>query len=390
MTTADRALASALFVGADLKYMIDFRAPLIAAQTARGRPVTILAAPTPGFDERIVERLGARFISWPLRRTALNPIADLSALGDLWRVLRRERPSLVFAHAIKPVIYAMVLARLAGVRTRVAMIPGLGYAFGRDGGLKARLVSAAARSAYALATRCASLVIFQNTDDRDVLLANGALSSRTATAVVDGSGVDMERFPQAPLPDGPIVFLMVARLIRDKGVHDFVAAARRVRAAAPEAHFVLIGAPDANPNAVTTAELETWRREGVVEVRGQVADPRQAFADCHVFVLPSYYREGVPRTNLEALATGRAVITCDTPGCRETVRDGVNGLLVPPRDPVALAEAMLELAHDPARVRAMGRAGRLLCAERFELGTVTRATLCAMDHAEMSQGRTHA
>lgn len=390
MTTAERPVSSALFVGADLKYMIDFRAPLIAAQTARGRPVTILAAPTPDFDEGVVERLGARFIPWPLRRAALNPIADLPALAGLWRVLRRERPGLVFAHAVKPVIYAMILARLAGAPTRVAMIPGLGYAFGRDGGLKARLVSMTARGAYALATRCAGLVIFQNTDDRAELLARGALSPRTATAVVDGSGVDMERFAQAPVPDGPVVFLMVARLIRDKGVHDFVAAARRVRAAAPQARFVLIGAPDANPNAVAETELETWRREGVIEIRGQVADPRQAFADCHVFVLPSYYREGVPRTNLEALATGRAVITCDTPGCRETVRDGVNGLLVPPRDPVALAEAMLALARDPARVRAMGQASRLLCAERFELGTVTRATLSAMEHAEMSQGRTDA
>lgn len=387
MTAGERSPASALFVGADLKYMIDFRAPLITAQVARGRPVTILAAPTPGFDDGAAARLGVRFIPWQLRRTALNPVADLSALAGLWRVLRRERPGLVFAHAVKPVIYAMVLARLAGVRTRVAMIPGLGYAFGRDGGLKARLVSMTAQGAYALATRCADLVIFQNTDDRDELLARGALSPRTATTVVNGSGVDMQRFVQAPSPDGPTTFLMAARLIRDKGVHDFVAAARRVRTAMPQTRFVLIGATDANPNAVTETELQAWRREGLIEIRGQVADPRQAFADCHVFVLPSYYREGVPRTNLEALATGRAVITCDTPGCRETVRDGVNGLLVPPRDPAALAEAMLALARDPARTRAMGEAGRALCAERFELGTVTRATLSAMDDAEMSQGR---
>lgn len=382
--------APALFVGADLKYMIDFRSPLIAAQTARSRPVVILAAPTPGFDEAVVRRLGARHEPWPVRRTGLNPVADIPALTGLWRMLRRERPSMVFAHGIKPVIYAMVLARLAGVRTRVAMIPGLGYAFGEGGGLKAALVSVVARAAYALATRAASLVIFQNVDDRAELAARGALSPRTATVVVDGSGVDMARFAEAPLPQGPVTFLFVARLIRDKGVHDFVEAARRVRARAPDTRFVLVGTTDANPGSVTAEELDAWRREGVVEVRGHVADPRQAFADCHAFVLPSYYREGVPRTNLEALATGRAIITCDTPGCRETVRDGVNGLLVPPRDPAALADAMLSLARAPARVRAMGAASRALCARRFEIETVTRATLSAMDRAEEMQGRTHA
>lgn len=381
------APSAALFVGADLKYMIDFRSPLIAEQVARGRPTIVLAVPTPDFDEAAVERLGARFAPWNLKRTGLNPVADLPGLGELWRLLKRERPGLVFAHGIKPVIYAMVLARLAGVRTRVAMIPGLGYAFGEGGGPVARLVSMAARGAYALALRCADLVIFQNPDDRAELLDHGVLSRRTPAVVVDGSGVDMERFAQAPLPMGPTTFLMVARLIREKGVYVFVEAARRVRDQEPRTRFVLVGGADANPHSVRPEEMEAWRREGVVEVRGQVEDPRAAFADCHVFVLPSWYREGTPRTNLEALATGRAVITCDTPGCRETVRDGVNGLLVPPRDPEALAAAMLALARDPMRVAAMGAAGRAYCAERFELEIVTRATLSAMDRAETSQGR---
>lgn len=380
----------ALFVGADLKYMVDFRAPLIAAQVAKGRRMLILAAPTPGFASGAAEALGARVEDWPVRRTGLNPLADLAALTRLWRTLRRERPDLVFAHGVKPVIYAMTLARLAGVPTRVAMIPGLGFAFGAEGGAKARLAGLAARAGYALACRAASLVILQNPDDRNDLLSAGALSPRTETVVVDGSGVDMERIAQAPFPPGPTTFLMVARLIRDKGVHEFVEAARRVRVQAPETRFVLVGTTDANPRSVRSEDLDAWRAEGVVELRGHIPDPRQAFADCHVFVLPSYYREGTPRTNLEALATGRAVITCDTPGCRETVVDGVTGRLVRPRDPAALAEAMLELARDPDRVRAMGDASRALCARRFELGAVTRATLSAMERAERSQGRAHA
>ena len=380
----------AVFVGADLKYMIDFRAPLIAAQAARGRPVVVVAPRTPGFDEGEADRLGARYVPWPVRRTGINPVLDLPAVLSLLFLFLRERPSLVFAHGIKPVTFAMVLARWAGVATRVAMIPGLGYAFGQGSGMRARLVSAVARAGYAWATRSASLVIFQNTDDREELLARSALSPRTSTVVVDGSGVDMDRFVQAPLPGGPVTFLLVARLIREKGVHVFVEAARRVRERMPDTRFVLVGTTDANPGSVQPGELDAWRKEGLVEVRGHVADPRQAFADCHVFVLPSWYREGVPRTNLEALATGRAVITCDTPGCRETVVHGENGLLVPPRDPAALAEAMLTLAGDAQAIHAMGEAGRALCARRFELGAVTRATLSAMERAETPQGRPHA
>ena len=382
--------SAVLFVGADLKYMIDFRGPLIAAQAARGRPVIVLAAPTPGYDPDAAGRLGARFLPWPLKRTGLNPAGDLRALTVLWRTLRRERPGLVFAHAAKPVIYAMILSRLARIPARVAMIPGLGYAFGDGTGPRARVASLLARAAYALATRCTSLVILQNPDDRADLSGRGALSPKTPTTVVDGSGVDMERFAREPLPDGPVSFLMVSRLIQDKGVREFVEAARRVRAHMPDARFVLVGDVDANPRSIRADEMEAWRREGIVEVAGRIDDPRRAFADCHVFVLPSWYREGVPRTNLEALATGRAVITCDTPGCRETVRHGINGLLVPPRDPGALAQAMLGLARDPERMRAMGAASRAYCAERFELGAVTQATLSAMDRAETLQGRSDA
>jgi glycosyltransferase involved in cell wall biosynthesis len=191
--------------------------------------------------------------------------------------------------------------------------------------------------------------------------------------VVNGSGVDMTRFVPAELPDGPTTFLFVARLLRDKGVHEFVEAARIVKAAAPETRFVLVGAADTNPTAVSSDVLKAWEAEGVVEIRGHVADTRAAYAECHVFVLPSY-REGTPRTNLEAMATARAIITTDVPGCRATVTEGLNGLLTPPRDARALADAMLRLAKDPDRVRRMGEASLRICAEKFELGAVARST----------------
>lgn len=369
----------ALFVGADVKYMMEFRGALIEACQAKGYRTIVLATPVPGFnDDQLLER-GIQFVPWRLSKSSLNPVRDLSALHDLWSTLRACRCSLVFAHTIKSVIYTMILSRLAGVPRRAAMIPGLGYAFTDGYGIRRRLVSTIAWAAYALAFRASSIVLFQNEDDRADLRANGALSPKTPTAVVDGSGIDMERFPAITLPGGAPTFLMVARLIRDKGVHDYVDAARLVRQQIPEARFVLVGAPDANPEAVTQAEITAWLSEGLIEVRGHLSDPQPEYAACHVFVLPSYYREGTPRTNLEAMATGRAVITTDAPGCRETVTHGVNGLLVPPRDSVALAEAMISLARDPERVRKMGLAGTLICAQRFELAKVTHSTLAHIE-----------
>jgi glycosyltransferase involved in cell wall biosynthesis len=181
---------------------------------------------------------------------------------------------------------------------------------------------------------------------------------------------------------------MVARLLREKGVYDFVEAARLVRRALPEARFVLVGAADTNPSAVSADELARWEAEGVVEVRGRLEDPRPAYAEAHVFVLPSFYREGTPRTNLEAMAMGRAVITTDAPGCRETVRPGETGLLVPMRDPAALATAMIELGRDLARARRMGAAGRAFCEQRYALDVVTRHTVGLMlgeEHTGLQQ-----
>jgi glycosyltransferase involved in cell wall biosynthesis len=365
---------TALFVGADAKYMLDFRGAVLSQLQERGYRVVVFATALGDFDPAAFGQRGIEFVPWRVAKAGLNPFADIGSALALWGVLRRFRPQIVFAHTIKPVIYAMTMSWLAGVRRRVAMIPGLGYAFTEAArGLKRRVVGAAARVGYRLSLSIAHLVIFQNDDDCADLRRVGALSARTPTAVVNGSGVDMTRFVPAALPKGPTTFLFVARLLRDKGVHEFVEAARIVKAAAPQTRFVLVGAADTNPTAVASDVLKAWEAEGVVEIRGHVADPRAAYAECHVFVLPSY-REGTPRTNLEAMATARAIITTDVPGCRATVIEGLNGLLTPPRDARALADAMLRLAKDPDRVRKMGEASLRICAEKFELGAVARST----------------
>lgn len=365
---------TALFVGADAKYMLDFRGALLSQFQERGYRVVVFATALGDFDPAAFEQRGVEFVPWSVSKAGLNPFKDVGSALVLWRVLRRFRPQIVFAHTIKPVIYAMTTSWLAGVGRRVAMIPGLGYSFTEaGGGLKRRIVGAAAWMGYRLALGFADMVIFQNDDDCADLRRAGALTARTPTAVVNGSGVDMTRFAPAALPEGPTTFLFVARLLRDKGVHEFVEAARIVKAANPDTRFVLVGAADSNPTAVPGDVVKAWQAEGVVEIRGHVADTRSAYADCHVFVLPSY-REGTPRTNLEAMATARAIITTDVPGCRATVIEGVNGLLTPPRDAAALADAMLRLANDPERIREMGEASLRICTEKFELGAVALST----------------
>lgn len=373
MSDASTQMPVALFVGAHAEYMYKFRLPVMRRLEARGYRIIVTAASLKGFDSAVFRKAGIEFVEWPVQPAGLNPIADLSKLGMLHALMRRTRPRLLFAHTIKPVIYALLLGRLAGVPRRVVMIPGLGFAFTGGGTLKRRAAALAGRLGYRFALAQASLVILQNEDDRAALTDAGALPRKVPSAVVSGSGVDMAHFSPAPLPPGPPVFLMVARLLRDKGVVEFAEAARHVKSVLPDVRFVLVGGDDYNPAAVSSELVQQWVAEGIIEARGHVEDPAAEYASCHIFVLPSY-REGTPRTNLEAMARARAIITTDVPGCRETVEHGVNGLLVPAQDAAALAEAMLELARDPERVAAMGAAGFQRCLARYELGKVADRT----------------
>ena len=364
-----------LFLGADAAYLHAFRGSLMAWFRDCGYRVVAVAAVLGDFDPGVFEPMGVTFRAWPLSKAGLDPLADLGPVLALWRIMRRDKPDILFAHTIKAVIYGVIVASLAGVRRRTVMIPGLGYAFTEGGGgLKRRVVGRLARIGYRAALDHAQMVIFQNEDDRETLRRAGALSAATLTGLVNGSGVDMSRFTPGPWPSGPPAFLMIARLLKDKGVYEYVEAARRVKSAIPDTRFVLAGGTDTNPAAVPQGQIDAWVAEGLIEARGHVRDPRPDFAACHVFVLPSYYREGCPRVNLEAMAMGRAIITTDWVGCRETVTDGLNGLLVPARDPQALSDAMLAMARDLDRARAMGEEGRRLCRDRFELGLVTEQT----------------
>lgn len=356
--------------------LLQFRGPLIEALLERGLEVHV-AAPDLADDSELRDILISRGLtvhSIPLRRTGVNPFADLRTLFVLWCLMRRIRPDYVLGYTIKPVVYGSIAAWMAGVPRRFALITGLGYAFQGDvrrGGLRAVV-----QRLYALSLRRTHGVFFQNPDDESLFRSAGILNSAITSVVLNGSGVDLAAFDMTRLPVEP-VFLLVARLLGDKGVREYIEAARIVRRGRPNARFLLVGWIDENPDAIKRHELDSWIDEGVVEYLGRLADVRPAIAQASCYVLPSY-REGTPRTVLEAMAMGRAVITTDAPGCRETVIDGVNGFLVPVREVAPLVSAMLRFIESPELLSEMGKKSRELAVQKFDVHKVNSIMINAM------------
>ncbi|WP_280545710.1 glycosyltransferase family 4 protein [Halomonas sp. 11-S5] len=358
--------------------LIANRGDLIREMQARGHAV---AAAVPRADYLPeVEQLGIPIIPLEMSRASLAPWQDLRTLAALWQVMRRLRPRVVLGYTVKPVVYGSLAARLAGVPCSFSLITGLGLAYGEARTRRARLLRSLVSSLYRAGLAGNRAVFFQNPDDQAEFLTRGIISPGLRTVRVNGSGVNLEEYPRCPLPDGPMLFLYVGRLLRDKGVDQFVAAAERLKPVFPEARFVVVGPHDPDlPHACPAGEVAAWHERGIVEFIGGVRDVRPWLSRCHVFVFPSTYREGIPRCVLEAMATGRAIVTTDAPGCRETVLPDDNGILVPPRDVPALAAALQGLLEAPEQVARMGAASRRLAAERFDVRRVNRAMLEVME-----------
>jgi glycosyltransferase involved in cell wall biosynthesis len=359
--------------------LMNFRGELLRAMRARGNTV-VVAAPGLLDDQSTFAALSAMGITChdlALSRTGLNPIADLRTFANLRHLMRQVRPDLVLAYTIKPVIWGMLAAARASVAKRVSLITGLGYAFTGQARGKRRVIQMVARRLYRLALSQATLVFFQNQDDRQVFRDLNLLSLGTPSEVVNGSGVDTVAFAPADLPRGSVRFLMIARLLGDKGVREYAAAARQVRVRHPGVQFDLVGALDTNPDSIRREEVEAWCQAGDLNWLGEQRDVRPAIARCHVYVLPSY-REGTPRTVLEAMAMARAVITTDAPGCRDTTIAGENGFLVPVADVAALVTAMEQFLLQPELAHSMGLASRRRAEDKYDVRKVNVAMLTAM------------
>lgn len=360
--------------------LVNFRGPLIGEASKAGHDVVAVA---PGLSREpavlaALRALAASPRDVALERTGTNPLEDVLGLWGLLRLMRRERPKAVLAYTIKPVIWGTLAAWLARVPRRYALITGLGYTFVDDGSLKRRLLNLMVRWLYRLALRHATKVFFQNPDDAALFAEMRLLPPALPRVVVNGSGVDLNHYAQAPLPPGPVRFLLITRLLGDKGVREYAQAAAMVLRDHPEARFDLVGFLDTNPNSVSAEELRGWQEAGTLYWHGPLDDVRPALAAAHVYVLPSYYREGTPRTVLEAMAMGRAVITTDTPGCRETVIDGHNGFMVPPRKAEPLAHAMRRFIEDPFLIEQMGAASRSFAEYRYDVRKVNAILLSEM------------
>jgi glycosyltransferase involved in cell wall biosynthesis len=346
------------------------RLPLARAALAAGWMVSVATPPSPAVARILDEGFGHHAV--PIDRRGLDPRADLGTLRALVRLYREVRPDLVHLRTIKPVLYGGIAARVAAVPAVVSHVTGLGHAF-LARGVRAAALRAGLRPLYraAFGHRC-QRVVFQNGDDRRAMLGMGLLGPGR-TAIVRGSGVDPAVFAQVTLPEasGAPLVVFPARLLWDKGVGDFVAAAGRLRAAGIAARCVLVGDCDAgNRASATRAEVEAWQAAGVIEWWGQRSDMPAVFAASRIVCLPSHW-EGLPKALLEAASCGRAIVTADTPGCREVVRDGDNGLLVPARDPAALAAALARLLADPQACRRMGERGRQRVLAEFTVERVT-------------------
>lgn len=357
--------------------LINFRGPLILALKRKGFQVHVAAPSLPaGQPVRAqLEALGLQVHNIPVARTGTNPFSDLKTLWALWRLMREVKPNAVLGYTIKPVIYGTFAAWLAGVPQRFALITGLGYAFQGDGN-RGRL-QALVQQLYALALARVQKVFFQNPDDQALFKQRGLLAVNTPSCVVNGSGVDVASFSVQPLPVGSVNFLLIARLLGDKGVREFVGAARQVKAVHPQAQFTVVGWIDSNPDAIQQHELDDWVAAGTIHFMGRLSDVRPAIAACSVYVLPSY-REGTPRTVLEAMAMGRAIITTDAPGCRETVVHGDNGLLVPVKSVDELAQAMCRFIDEPGLTGAMGARSRFIAEEKYDVHKVNAVMLSEM------------
>jgi glycosyltransferase involved in cell wall biosynthesis len=361
-------------LGAYAPSLILFRGKLIEALVGRGHHVVAMASDISDEVAEKLRALGAEPQSVSIENQSLSPISALRTAVALARRLRAHRPAAIIAYTAKPVTLGGLAARLVpGVRF-VPLITGLGYAFIQGKGTRRRLARTAAILLYRMALRRSRTIIFQTPDDRDFFAAQGLLPAGIEPVVVGGSGIDLDHFAPAPLPARP-AFLMISRLLGDKGVREYLAAAARLKQRHPQVAFRLIGYFDQSPDAIGRAELDAAVEAGV-EFLGRQDDVRPAIAAAAIYVLPSYH-EGTPRSVLEAMAMGRPIVTTDVPGCRQTVDPGVNGLLVPARDTDALVAAMERLILEPGLIPLMGARSREIAAQRFDVHKVNDAIIAA-------------
>lgn len=370
--SAETARPSLLYLVTEDWYFWKHRGHL--ARAARDAGFRVMVAAAPGKFVKNIEDEGFEYYPLSLERKSVNPLGQARVLLRLTILYRSLRPDIVHHVAVKPILYGAVAARLAGIKRRVNALTGLGYVFTANG-LKRRLLRAFVSAWYRLALGGqGARNVFQNPDDMGLFISSG-LTGQDHSVLIRGAGVDIERFSPSEEPSGPPKIVLAARMLRDKGVLELFKAAEILAARGLDFKVVLAGLPDEhNPTAIPEATLRSWNDRGYVDWSGHVEDMAGLLGDSHIACLPSH-REGLPLFLLEAAASGRPIIATDVPGCREIVLHEKTGLLVPPRDPEALANALERLMRDADLRKRMGRAGRELAVSEFSERAVQEKTI---------------
>ena len=354
-----------LLISPKNRTVYNFRGDLIQKISSCGYDVVVTGPDRTDVDK--ITALGARFEEIPMNKTGTSVFGDLKYCFRLFQLMRKEKPDITLGYTVKPVVYGAIAAKFAGVKSINSMVTGGGYTFTARTA-KAKLLGIIVKTLYKIGFACSDCIIFQNPDDLEEFCQK-RLTRKTKCQVVNGSGVNMERFQPMPIPEKP-VFFMLSRLLKSKGVLEYLKAAEIVKAEYPDAKFHLLGKFEYQmQDAIEEAVVKDYIDRGIIELFPETSDVRPYYEQCSAYVLPSY-REGTPRTVLEAMAMGRPIITTDANGCRETVSVGRNGYLVPVGDAEALADAMKKLIQEPETMKSMAAESVLYCKEKFEVNNV--------------------
>jgi glycosyltransferase involved in cell wall biosynthesis len=360
--------------------LINFRLPLIKKLLSRGHKVSV-AAPIDNFSEVLQKKiidLGVNVSIFSLSSKGLNFFKDCKSIFEIYKIIRKIKPNIIISYTTKPVIYTGLILKCFKKVSYYPLITGLGYTFIDRYSIKHKILKYFIVKLYREGLKSSKKIIFQNKDDQGLFFKLKIIRQKNLSDVVNGSGVDLNAYPLSSLPSKP-VFLMISRLLIDKGVREYVEAAKIVRSRFSGVTFQLVGYLDKNPSGISANELQSWINKGDIEYLGEVKSVQSVLKLCKYYVLPSY-REGTPRSTLEALSTGRPIITTDVPGCRETVIHEKNGLLVPVKDSVALANAMIRLLNETDKnIERMAKESFLIARNKYEINKVNQSMLNMMD-----------
>ncbi|WP_298973489.1 glycosyltransferase family 4 protein [uncultured Psychrobacter sp.] len=381
MTTIKKFLIFANY----LPHVLNFRGKLLASIAQLGYEIHVVAPALEDYvtDHNTLKDLGYHVHQIAMQPVGTNPVKDIKTLLASYQILNKIKPQYVLAYTIKPVVYGTLAAWLAKVPYRFVLISGLGYTFQQVEETNKRSVfQRFVHTLYQQALARASKIFFQNKDDLNLFKKLNIFKPIIPTVVVNGSGVDLYDFEVMPLPKDEsgnvkLSFLLIARLLKDKGIVEYVEASKQIKKEYPDAEFHLVGSMDENPAAIEKAQLDQWIAEGDIIYWGELKDVRPAIAASSVYVLPSY-REGTSRSVLEAMSMGRAIITTDAPGCRETVVSGKNGYLVPVQAINELTDAMRQFIEHPNLCEQMGLASRNIAVDKYDVKKVNTQMIAEM------------